>query len=159
MKWKKPLIFAFCICQLLISEAQQNNVRASSIFMDSLKMSSRYRIDVESKGCFHHLFYRVQIDSTVKGCYAWLAMKGIELGEGLSKINTKYKRVKLSVFQIKALQRFEGKLLNYSQVEKDVDCAKTKFSMRFGRNKIDLHPDDCQWNGVNELIKIIYPNF
>ena len=124
------------------------------ITIDSLKVGSKYFINVESIGCFHHSNLYLTIYKNKDGYYATFKMNGEIEGK---KVNSKFKKAKLTKYQIDSIRSFEKQLLTISA--QTFSCTTEDiYSLTIGSTKNILNTDNCDWKGIGKLIGLIFKN-
>lgn len=132
----------------------QNFVDTPHLFVtiDSLKVGSKYLINVESNGCFHHSELYLTILRSETDYFATFKMTGKIEGE---KVKTRFKKVKLTTTQLDYLRTFEKQLIKIST--QTFDCTTTDtYSLIIGSTKNILKTDNCNWNGIGKLIGVFF---
>lgn len=122
------------------------------ITIDSLKVGSRYLINLESIGCFHHSKLYLTISKNTDGYYATLKMEGKIEGR---KIENKLKKTKLTTYQLDSVRNFEKQLLKISNQTFNCTTIDT-YTFVSGATKNILKTDNCDWNGFGKLLAVIF---
>jgi hypothetical protein len=132
----------------------QTSVDTPHLFatIDSLKVGSKYLINVKSNGCFHHSELYLTILRNETDYFASFKMNGKIEGE---KVKTRLKKVKLTKTQLDYLRTFEKQLIRISNQTFDCTTTDTYFLI-IGSTKNILKTDNCNWNGIGKLIGVLF---
>jgi hypothetical protein len=132
----------------------QNFVDTPHLFtiIDSLKVGSKYLINVESNGCFHHSELYLTILRNETDYFATFKMNGKIEGE---KVKTRFKKIKLTTTQLDSLRSFEKQLMKISTQTFNCTTVDT-YSLIIGSTKNILKVDNCNWNGIGKLIGVFF---
>jgi hypothetical protein len=120
--------------------------------IDSLKVGSKYLINVESNGCFHHSELYLTILRNETDYFAIFKMNGKVEGE---KVKTRFKKIKLTTAQLDALRNFEKQLIKISAQTFDCTTVDT-YSLIIGSTKNIFKTDNCNWNGIGKLVAVFF---
>ena len=120
--------------------------------IDSLKVGSKYLINVESNGCFHHSELYLTILRNETDYFATFKMNGKVEGE---KVKTRFKKIKLTIAQLDTLRNFEKQLFKISAQTFDCTTVDT-YSLIIGSTKNILKTDNCNWNGIGKLVAVFF---
>jgi hypothetical protein len=120
--------------------------------IDSLKVGSKYLINVESNGCFHHSELYLTISRNETDYFATFKMNG-KIGD--EKVKTGFKKIKLTATQLDSLRNFEEQLIKISAQTFDCTTVDT-YSLIIGSTKNILKTDNCNWNGIGKLVAVFF---
>jgi hypothetical protein len=133
---------------------KSNKVDTSSfvISIDNLKVGQSYFINVESNGCFHHSSLYLTISKDTDSYFASFKMKGKIEGQ---KVNTKFKKTRLTNNQIDSVRNFERQLLFISSSK--YDCTTVdEYTLSIGTYKRIYTVDNCDWQGIGKLVGALF---
>jgi hypothetical protein len=120
--------------------------------IDSLKVGSKYLINVKSNGCFHHSELYLTILRNETDYFASFKMNGKIEGE---KVKRRFKKIKLTTIQLDSLRNFEKELIKISA--QTFDCTTVDiYSLIIGSTKNILKTDNCNWNGIGKLVGVFF---
>ena len=139
--------------QLTIAyKSKKVDTSSSVICVDSLKEGQSYFINVESNGCFHHSDLYLIISKDTDGYFASFKMKGKIEGQ---KVNTKFKKTKLTNYQIDSVRNFERQLLFVSASK--YDCTTVdEYTLSIDTYKKIYTVDNCNWQGIAKLVGVLF---
>jgi hypothetical protein len=136
----------------IVYTSNKVDTSSSIICVDSLKVAQSYFINVESNGCFHHSDLNLIISKDIDGYFAIFKMKGKIEGQ---KVNTKFKKTKLTNYQIDSVRNFERQLINVSASK--YNCTTVdEYSLSIGTLKKVYTVDNCNWQGIGKLIGVLF---
>ena len=133
---------------------KSNKVDTSSfvVCVDSLTVGQSYLIHVESNGCFHHSELDLTISKDKSGYFASFKMKGKIEGQ---KVNTKFKKTKLTNNQIDSVRNFERQLL-YISALKNYCTTVDEYTLSIETDKKIYSVDNCDWEGMRKLVGVLF---
>ena len=120
--------------------------------IDRLKPGQSYLINVESKGCFHHSDLYLTISRETTGYFASFRMKGKIEGQ---KVKAKFKKRKLSDFQIDSVRNFERQLILVSTSRYNCTTVDT-YTLAVDSLKNTYIDDKCDWQGIGKLVSSLF---
>jgi hypothetical protein len=136
----------------IVYKSNKVDTSSSIICVDSLKVGQSYFINVESNGCFHHSDLNLIISRDTGGYFASFKMKGKIEGQ---KVNTKFKKTKLTNYQIDSVRNFEKQLLYVSASK--YDCTTVdEYTLSIDSLKKVYTVDKCDWQGIGELVGVLF---
>jgi hypothetical protein len=134
------------------NENYQPGTSSLTVSIENLKVGHSYLVNVESNGCFHHSNLYLTISRENDGYFAKFTMKGEIEGR---KVNTKFKKTKLSDFQIDSVRNFERQLVQVSALKHDCTTVD-QYTLAIDKLKTTYTVDKCDWQGIGKLVETLF---
>lgn len=124
----------------------------NNVTIDNLKIGSKYLVNVESNGCFHHTKLNLTISRNANGYFATFRMTGKIEGQ---KIKHQYSKTKLTESHLDSIKHFEKRLIDVSK-QKLYCTTVDLYNLNDGLTSKLYKDDTCNWEGIGKLVAVLF---